>query len=317
MTSRLKVDLHLHTREGEPCITYDAYTLIDRAAREGYDVLSITNHDLCSFSERLVDYAADRGIVLIPGAEATIEGRHVLIYNFDVSLSMLRTFADLRRYKTPEWLVIAAHPFFPAQYSLGRRLLREIDVFDAIEFSHFFTRSIDFNRRAVELARATGLPLVGSSDSHLARQFGTTYSLVEGEPTVFAVLSAIRHKKVQVVSRPLTLPSLLRIGTEMKAREAWEQVRARPREAVSPSPSAEGGGGRGFRGRRERPVGQGDSDGDEVSKGERGCGFSVPGGDGPVDSAVLGGRPGLCEDHGIEPGSHRGRQHVQPGAEVH
>jgi len=68
---------------------------------KGYDVLSITNHDLCTFSERLVDYAADRGIVLIQGAEATIEGRHVLIYNFDVSLSMLRTFADLRRYKTP------------------------------------------------------------------------------------------------------------------------------------------------------------------------------------------------------------------------
>ena len=237
MTSRLKVDLHLHTREGEPCITYDAYSLIDRAAREGYDVLSITNHDLCTFSERLVDYAADRGIVLIQGAEATLEGRHVLIYNFDVSLSMLRTFADLRRYKTPEWLVIAAHPFFPAQYSLGRRLLREIDVFDAIEFSHFYTRRIDFNRRAVELARATGLPLVGNSDSHLARQLGTTYSLVEGEPTVFAVLSAIRHSKVQVVSRPLTLPGLLRIGTEMKAREAWEHVRGRPREAVSPSPA--------------------------------------------------------------------------------
>jgi len=237
MSSRLKVDLHLHTREGEPWIAYDAYTLIDRAAREGYDVLSITNHDLCTFSARLADYAAERGIVLIPGAEATIEGRHVLIYNFDVSLSMLRTFADLRRFKTPEWLVIAAHPFFPAQYSLGRRLLREIDVFDAIEFSHFHTRRIDFNRRAIALAHATGLPIVGNSDSHLPRQFGTTFSLVDGEPTVFAVLSAIRNHRVEVASLPLTLPGLLRIGTEMKVREAWEQVRGRPRVAVSPSPA--------------------------------------------------------------------------------
>ena len=235
MTSRLKVDLHLHTREGEPWIAYDAYTLIDRAAREGYDVLSITNHDLCTFSERLADYAAERGIVLIPGAEATIEGRHVLIYNFDVSLSMLRTFDDLRRYKTPEWLVIAAHPFFPAQYSLGRRLLREIDVFDAIELSHFYTRRIDFNRRALALARAAGLPLVGNSDSHLPRQFGTTYSLVDGEPTVFAVLSAIRKNQVRVVSHPLTLPGLLRTGTELVARGCWERLQGRRREASSTS----------------------------------------------------------------------------------
>ena len=204
MTSRLKVDLHLHTREGEPCITYDAYTLIDRAAREGYDVLSITNHDLCTFSERLVDYAADRGIVLIPGAEATIEGRHVLIYNFDVSLSMLRTFADLRRYKTPEWLVVAAHPFFPAPKCLNGKLRENLDLFDAIEFSHFYTRTLDFNRKAVEYARRMELPLVGTSDCHRLWQLGTTYTIVEAAAkTVPAVFAAIRAGRVRVVTAPL------------------------------------------------------------------------------------------------------------------
>src|SRR5207248_4681487 len=65
-----------------------------------------------------------------------------------------------------------SHPFFPASFSLGSRLLRELDLFDAIEFSHFYTRHLDFNRRAVALARETGLPLVGSSDSHLPHQLG-------------------------------------------------------------------------------------------------------------------------------------------------
>jgi predicted metal-dependent phosphoesterase TrpH len=232
----LKADLHLHTREGDAFIGYDAYALVDRAAREGYEVLSITNHDRLTFSDRLEAHAAARGILLIPGAEATIEGCHVLLYNFDVSLSALRTFADLRRFKGPDWLVVAPHPFFPASFSLGSRLLRELDLFDAIELSHFHTRRIDFNRRAIALARETGRPLVGNSDSHLPRQLGTTYSLIEAEPTVYSVLSAIRHRRVRPVSHALTLPGLLGIGTEMVAREWWERVR-HPRRAAAPEPA--------------------------------------------------------------------------------
>jgi predicted metal-dependent phosphoesterase TrpH len=223
----LKADLHLHTREGDAFIAYDACALIERAAREGYRVLAITNHDRLTFSRPLADFAAERGVLLVPGTEATIEGCHVLLYNFDVSLSLLRTFADLRKYRTPEWLVVAPHPFFPASFSLGARLRRELDLFDALEFSHFYTRRVDFNARAVALSRATGLPLVGSSDGHLARQFGPTHSVIESAPDLIAVLAAVRKGRVRVVSRPLTLPGLLGIGAELVAREAWSRLAAR------------------------------------------------------------------------------------------
>ena len=89
----LKADLHLHTREGDAFIAYDARALIDRAAREGYRVIAVTNHDQLTFSRRLAEYAGERGVVLVPGVEATIEGCHVLVYNLDVSLALLRTFA--------------------------------------------------------------------------------------------------------------------------------------------------------------------------------------------------------------------------------
>src|SRR2546425_1084819 len=55
--SLLKADLHLHTREAEPWIAYNARALIARAARDGYQVLSVTNHDTLTFDERLADYA--------------------------------------------------------------------------------------------------------------------------------------------------------------------------------------------------------------------------------------------------------------------
>ena len=204
----LKADLHLHTSEGEPFIPYDARALIDRAAREAYQVLSITNHEVVTFSEDLSDYARERGILLIPGVEATIEEKHVLLYNIDVPPSRIRTFADLRQLKTREWLVVAAHPFFPGSTCLRGRLVEEIDVFDAIEFSHFYTGRIDFNSPAVRLAREVGLPLLGTSDSHLVRQLGTTYSMLEGTLTIPSALGAVRKGLVQVVSRPLTVPQM-------------------------------------------------------------------------------------------------------------
>jgi hypothetical protein len=118
--------------------------------------------------------------VLIPGVEVTVEGRHVLVYNADVAVDKITTFAGLKRYRTPEWLVVAPHPFFPAAYCLRDKLWQEIELFDAIEFSHFYTPRVDFNRAAVKLARALGLPLIGTSDSHVDEQFGTTFSLIDG-----------------------------------------------------------------------------------------------------------------------------------------
>jgi len=211
----LKADLHLHTRERDRFITYDARDLIDRAARSGFHVLSITNHDAVTFSADLEGYARERGILLIPGVEMTIEGKHVLLYNADVTPERLRTFADLRRLRRPEWLVVAPHPFFPASYALRSRLLEEIDLFEAIELSHFYTRRIDFNRPAIRLATETGLPLVGTSDSHVIRQLGTTFSLIESEPTVASVLQAIRKGQIRVESRPLALRECAAIAGAM------------------------------------------------------------------------------------------------------
>src|SRR2546425_5283241 len=122
MKARLRADLHIHTNEAEPFIAYNARDVIARAAREGYRVLTISNHDTLTFSDELAAYARDLGIVLIPGVEATVEGRHVLVYNADVAVDKLRTFADLRRYRTPDWLVVPPHPFFPAPYCLREKL---------------------------------------------------------------------------------------------------------------------------------------------------------------------------------------------------
>src|SRR5580765_710832 len=111
----LKVELHTHTSD-DPVdrIPHTVTQLIDRAAFLGYHALAITLHERQLDVRPFAGYAADRGIVLIPGIERSIE--------------------DLARLKRRQpGLVIAPHPFFPGRTCLGERLDRHATLFDAVE----------------------------------------------------------------------------------------------------------------------------------------------------------------------------------------
>jgi predicted metal-dependent phosphoesterase TrpH len=209
----LKADLHLHTGDDpRDYVTHSNKEMIDRAAQLGFEVLAITNHDFMSHRDELADYAAGRGIVLIPGVEATIENRHVLAYNFDYWADPPRTFDDLRRLRSDnhDLLVIAPHPFFPSQFCLQRKLLYYLDLFDGIEYSHFYLKKMNFNKKAVELARQSGRALVGTSDSHFLWQLGTTFSYIDAkEKSVSAVVEALREGRSQVATDPLPMLDVL------------------------------------------------------------------------------------------------------------
>ena len=130
----LKVELHTHTADDpQDRVPYSACALIDRAAALGYDGLAITLHDRQLDVRPLARYAAERGIILIPGIERTVEGRHVLLLNFERGADEVRSFADVARLKRQApGLVIAPHPFFPAPQCLLGRLHQHAGLFDAV-----------------------------------------------------------------------------------------------------------------------------------------------------------------------------------------
>ncbi|UCG80957.1 MAG: PHP domain-containing protein [Desulfobacterales bacterium] len=207
----LKVDLHIHTKEDkEDRISYSAYQLIDEAELRGFDALAITNHDTLTYSPELKSYAAARGIVLIPGVEAVIRDKHVLLVNMPFENGAYNSFGDVLMQKAGNNLVIAPHPYFPGPTSLNGHLEAMPQLFDAIEHCHFYTRWIDFNRPAIRFARKHQLPVVGTSDAHVLEQFGLTYSLVEAKKTPDAIIQAIKAGRVKPVSRPLSLAQLIR-----------------------------------------------------------------------------------------------------------
>lgn len=202
----LKAELHAHTSD-DPVdrIPYDAETLIDRAAAQGYRVLAITLHEAQFDPGPLESYAGDRGIVLLPGVERSICGKHLLLINFPRAAEQAATFDDVRRLKAhSNGLVIAPHPFYPSRSCLHGCLDRHAELFDAVEVNAFYTRGIDFNGPARRWARAHGTPIVGNGDVHRLPQLGSTYSLIDAPAEPDAICEAIRAGRVEVRTRPLS-----------------------------------------------------------------------------------------------------------------
>ena len=213
----LKVELHAHTAD-DPVdrIPYTTLDLIDRAADLGYDALAITLHEKQLDLARFAPYAADRGLVLIPGVERTIEGKHVLLLNFASGTEDVDTFSDLARLKAEcPGLVVAPHPYFPAPVCLRGDLDRHAELFDAVEMNAMFTRGLNFNARAERWARRHGKPLVGNCDVHRLAQLGSTYSLVDAAPNADAICQAVAAGRVVVESRPLAWSDAARIIASM------------------------------------------------------------------------------------------------------
>jgi predicted metal-dependent phosphoesterase TrpH len=119
--------------------------------------------------------------------------------------------ADIEARKTPEALVIAPHPFYPAGVAAGDALVAHPRLFDAVEFSGLYTALTPrFNRRAADYAQTAGIAVVGNSDTHFLWQLGRTYTLIDAAPEIGAVVDALRHRRVQLVTQPLSWVQLAR-----------------------------------------------------------------------------------------------------------
>ena len=206
----LKIDLHLHSSEDpRDALEYDARELIRHAAGLGFDVIAITLHGKVIEDDGLREFAGGLGVVFIPGIEKFISGKEVLVYNVSqAEMDSVNTFADLRELKRrlgDKILVIAPHPFFKRSQCLGRHLEENIDLFDAIEYCHLYTRFWNLNRRAVEVAREHGKPMIATSDSHALWMFGRNYTWLDAPKTVEGIFQGVREGRVQPHSEPITI----------------------------------------------------------------------------------------------------------------
>jgi predicted metal-dependent phosphoesterase TrpH len=215
----LKVDLHTHTAD-DPSdrIPYQTHELIDRAADLGFNALAITLHDRQLDTAPYRAYAASRRIVLVPGVERTIDGRHVLLLNYSQAAESVDSFEALARLREREpGLVIAPHPFFPAASALRGALARHAHLFDAVEWNGMFTRYVNFNAPAERWARRHGKPMVANADVHRLEQLGKTYTLVDADPDPGAICEAITAGRVRLVTTPHSMFTAARLMADLVA----------------------------------------------------------------------------------------------------
>ena len=219
----LKADFHTHSSDDpRDEIAYSAESLIDAAAAKGIEVLALTCHGARIYDPYLAEYARHRGILLIPGIEANINGCHVLILNPDEEQARASTYEDLRRLGPRNAAIIAPHPFYPAGSAVQQDLIRNADVFHAVEISGFYFLGVNFNRKAERVARKLNLPLVGNSDTHVLPYVDNVHTRILAEPAIESVIEALRSGRVEVVAAPRPLrdvANMMRFAVEQFVRD--------------------------------------------------------------------------------------------------
>jgi len=211
----LKAELHTHTNDDprDKFVKHSVYQLIDRAKELNYDVLAITCHNHYFQNKDAEKYAKDRGIILINGIEKDIEGKHTLIYNTTKEIEKIHTIQSLKKFKkkNPDILIIAAHPFHFDPSCHGRNIIKHKNLFDAWEYSFFYSKWCNPNKITKYYSRKHKKPLVGNCDVHQLNCLGSTYSLIDAKKNKQEIFKAIKNGKIKVVSKPISSKKFLRI----------------------------------------------------------------------------------------------------------
>jgi predicted metal-dependent phosphoesterase TrpH len=212
----IKIDLHIHTHDDpKDVIDYSAHQLLERARSLGFRVLAITLHDAVFDHEEVFAHAAQMGILLIPAAEVRLRGSDVILLNVcPEEIRKLRDFDDLRKLRErrgDSLFTIAPHPFYVVGGSIGRRLMREIDCFDAIEVCHFHKGLMNPNWIAAAVGSKFRKPMIATSDAHRLHAFGRHYTSIPKlrELTVEAVFTALRSGPMRITSPSCTFSELM------------------------------------------------------------------------------------------------------------
>lgn len=215
-SSWIKIDLHIHTLDDpKDAVDFSAHQLLERARALGFRVLAITLHDAVFDRKEVYADAAAMGILLIPAAEMRLEGADVIVLNVtSEEVAQLKNFDDLRRLRAQRgnsMFTIAPHPFYVLGGSIGARLFREIDCFDAIEICHFHIGLFNPNWRAKRVGSRFGKPLIATSDAHRLHAFGQHYTSIPMPPalTVENVFAALLNGPLRLTSPPSSLGDLL------------------------------------------------------------------------------------------------------------
>lgn len=142
--------------------------------------------------------------LVIPGAEVNSRDGHIVALNIREMIPRnLSAEETVEQIHAAAGLAVACHPFALLKGSLGKHVHRRFDAVETINASAFpFNRSV---RKAKEIAERFTLPTVAGTDAHFGPEIGYAYTLVDAEPSVDAVVSAIAKGHCKPFGKPIPL----------------------------------------------------------------------------------------------------------------
>ncbi len=203
--NRYKVELHCHSI-GDPIdrLNYTAKRAVDAAVENGVSVLAITWHRRIFDQPEIIDYARQKGLLLIPGVEAEIRRSHLLVLNVqpgDFRNPANITWDDVRALKKvkPNIFVIAPHPYYLLPSCLGTRKMNAgVDCIDAVEWCYLHLPLLPFsftpNGLAEKWARQNSKRMIGTSDAHRDYNIGRFGSFIETDAEIPKTPEAFFHQ---------------------------------------------------------------------------------------------------------------------------
>ena len=210
-----RTDFHHHCNiDPVDCLDYSPCELVDRLHERGIHAIAITPHGAVFEDPKVIEYAASKGMLLLPAVEKKVDGYEVVLLNVNScevpEICSFEDLRELRRKRGDSLFIFAPHPFYPRSSCVGPMLDRYRDLFDAVEFAHLYFSFWNPNRQAVAWAEKNKKPVIANSDSHHLSMAGFHFSIVEAEKLEpLALFNAIRQHKVTRQSRMKTPVELI------------------------------------------------------------------------------------------------------------
>ncbi len=207
-------DHHIHSKYSTGESTSEIPDILDVARRVGLGGVAISDHNQIRGSLEAVSRYSTHGLVVIPSVEISSSDGHIVGLGLkelvERDLTAEETIEKIHR---AGGLAIAAHPYDKFRSGVGDLSWRL--EFDAIEING---HCLYGNRKARDMARRHGKPLVGGSDAHALGDIGSVATEVDGN-TPGEILQNIQEGRCKAVYR--VPPSLL------KARVLLDKVQRR------------------------------------------------------------------------------------------
>ena len=214
---KLKIDFHVHTVYSSDGFIHPN-ELVAYARQRGLDGVAVTDHDCFESGLRI---AKETDFLILPGVEvSSLDGHIVGLKIANGVPSKLGSEETVERIHRSGGIAVACHPIAFLKGSLGDRVTSQFDAIEVINSSAFpfaYCR-----KKSEEIAARLGITRVAGTDAHCSPEIGYAYTVVDAEPSVEAVLDAVRKGKCQPYGEAIPFP--LRLKRELRKLERFARL---------------------------------------------------------------------------------------------